>query len=78
MKIICVCTGNTCRSPMAAALLQRLLPGAEVSSAGLYAEEGMPASRHALLAMDEMGLDISATAPAVSARKWPKGRCCWP
>ena len=60
MKIICVCTGNTCRSPMAAALLQRLLPGAEVSSAGLYAEEGMPASRHALLAMDEMGLDISA------------------
>ena len=60
MKIICICTGNTCRSPMAAAILQRLLPGADVSSAGLYAEDGMPASRHALLAMDEMGLDISA------------------
>ncbi|HIS02711.1 MAG TPA: low molecular weight protein arginine phosphatase [Candidatus Pullichristensenella avicola] len=59
MKIVCVCTGNTCRSPMAAALLQRLLPAAEISSAGLYAEEGAPASRHALLAMDEMGLDIS-------------------
>ena len=44
---------------MAAAILQRLVPGAEVSSAGLYAEEGMPASRHALWAMDEMGLDIS-------------------
>ena len=44
---------------MAAALLQRLLPAAEISSAGLYAEEGAPASRHALLAMDEMGLDIS-------------------
>ena len=59
MKIVCVCTGNTCRSPMAAALLSRLLPGAEVTSAGLYAEDGAPASYHALLAMDEMGIDIS-------------------
>ena len=59
MKIVCVCTGNTCRSPMAAALLSRLLPGAEVTSAGLYAEDGAPASYHALLAMDDMGVDIS-------------------
>ena len=59
MKIVCVCTGNTCRSPMAAALLGRLLPGDEVASAGLYAEDGAPASYHALLAMDEMGIDIS-------------------
>ena len=59
MKIVCVCTGNTCRSPMAAALLGRLLPGIEVTSAGLYAEDGAPASYHALLAMDELGVDIS-------------------
>lgn len=59
MKIVCVCTGNTCRSPMAAALLGRLLPGVEVTSAGLYAEDGAPASYHALLAMDDMGVDIS-------------------
>ena len=59
MKIVCVCTGNTCRSPMAAALLGRLLPGDEVTSAGLHAEDGAPASYHALLAMDEMGIDIS-------------------
>ena len=59
MKIVCVCTGNTCRSPMAAALLSRLLPGAEVTSAGLYAEDGAPPSYHALLAMDELGVDIS-------------------
>ena len=59
MKIVCVCTGNTCRSPMAAALLGRLLPGVEVTSAGLYAEDGAPASYHALLAMDELGVDIS-------------------
>ena len=51
MKIVCVCTGNTCRSPMAAALLGRLLPGDEVTSAGLYAEDGAPASYHALLAL---------------------------
>ena len=60
LKIVCVCTGNTCRSPMAAALLSRFLPGADVSSAGLYAAEGAPASYHALLAMDALGLDISA------------------
>ena len=28
MTILFVCSGNTCRSPMAAAILQRLLPGA--------------------------------------------------
>ena len=44
---------------MAAALLGRLLPGDEVTSAGIYAEDGAPASYHALLAMDGMGIDLS-------------------
>lgn len=59
-RIVCVCTGNTCRSPMASALLQRELPLWEVSSAGLYAVEGAPASQNAVLAMREYGIDISA------------------
>ena len=64
---------------MAAALLSRLLPGAEVTSAGLYAEDGAPASYHALLAMDELGVDISGHM----ARRFRPGdggreRCCSP
>ncbi len=58
-KIICICTGNTCRSPMAAALLQRRLPGADISSAGIYASPGARASAQAVEAMRALGYDIS-------------------
>ena len=51
MMIVCVCTGNTCRSPMAAALLRRELdrvgrPDVQVESAGLAAD-GSPATPQA-------------------------------
>ncbi len=46
MKIIFVCTGNTCRSPMAEYLLQDLLAqeeiDIEVESAGIMASPGSP------------------------------------
>ena len=59
-----VCTGNTCRSPMAAALLRRALDkrGREdilVESAGLAAGAAAPASEYALAAAAEIGLDLS-------------------
>lgn len=59
-----ICTGNTCRSPMAAALMNRLLrerglPG-RAESAGLAAAPGEPASRNAVLAAAERGADLSA------------------
>ena len=62
--IVCVCTGNTCRSPMAAALLRRALDkrGREdilVESAGLAAGAAAPASEYALAAAAEIGLDLS-------------------
>ena len=48
MRVLIVCTGNTCRSPLAAvALLDELGPDrerVEVSSAGTAAWEGQPAS----------------------------------
>ncbi len=56
-RLLFVCTGNTCRSPMAAALWRQM--GGEAESAGLYAREGEPASANAVWAMDELGLDLT-------------------
>ncbi len=63
-RVLLVCTGNICRSPLAEALLQRELAlrgtdGIEVSSAGTGAWEGAPASEGAYLIALEHGLDLS-------------------
>jgi protein-tyrosine-phosphatase len=62
-KVLLVCTGNICRSPLAAALLERALGerGAtiQVSSAGTGAWDGAPASEGAYLVGLEQGLDLS-------------------
>lgn len=64
MKILCVCTGNVCRSPMLEALLRRELEKEgftdfTVSSAGTMTNDGMLPSEQSVIAMQEIGLDIS-------------------
>ena len=64
MRLLFVCTGNTCRSAIAEALarreaIERGLADVEVSSAGTSAWDGAPASDGALLVALERGLDIS-------------------
>lgn len=59
--VLFVCTGNTCRSPMAAALLNAragLPPRWSAESAGLAAAPGTPASVGAILAMREWNIDL--------------------
>lgn len=65
MRILLVCTGNTCRTPMAEALLRRELAArglgdVVVESAGTGAWDGIPASEGSYLVALEHGLDLSA------------------
>jgi protein-tyrosine-phosphatase len=63
--ILFVCTGNVCRSPMAAGLLRQRLGHEgldsryQVDSVGVWALEGRAASPYAVAVMAERGIDIS-------------------
>ncbi|EGQ3406401.1 low molecular weight protein arginine phosphatase [Staphylococcus pseudintermedius] len=46
MKIVFVCTGNTCRSPLAESIAKQLMPDFEIVSRGLMAHEGQSISPH--------------------------------
>lgn len=61
MKILVLCTGNSCRSQIAEGFLRSFDPRLEVASAG-----SRPAERvnpYAIRVMDEAGVDISAAQP---------------
>ena len=64
MKIVFVCTGNICRSPMGEALLRHELAArgcddVEVSSCGTWAAAPQPATAHAVSVLQGRGIDLT-------------------
>ena len=77
-RILLVCTGNICRSPLAAALLERALTergitGIVVESAGTGAWDGAPVSEGAYLVGLERGLDLSGHRARLLTRELADG-----
>lgn len=62
-RVLFVCTGNTCRSPMATAIARREAArrglDVEIHSAGLMPGAGMPAAEHAKEVASAHALDLS-------------------
>jgi protein-tyrosine phosphatase len=73
--VLFVCSGNTCRSPLAEALMkksigERGITGVSVSSAGVSAADGLSAAENSRLVARELGAALGGfRSSPVTARK---------
>lgn len=65
-RILFVCTGNTCRSPLAGALLKEKRPDFEVKTAGVNALSGMNASEGTIQVLADKGIKLNHVSSPVT------------
>lgn len=58
MRIVFVCTGNTCRSPLAESIAKAKLSNHTIVSRGIYAMDDQPISKYSLNIIEEEGLPV--------------------
>lgn len=72
LKLLFICSGNTCRSPLAQGLASKVFADwdVEIQSAGLHAWEGERASPHVLQILREKGINLQEHQSRRLLQEW--------
>lgn len=67
MRIIFVCTGNTCRSPLAESIAKQEIEGCVIESRGIFAIDGYPISKNSQEILSEKHLPESSVSQSFTS-----------